>query len=128
MDDPVIRCHYCDQIADTIDHVVPTSLLNAVRDSGDLALIAAVQERRRRMTVQCCRECNSLAGAVYDQTLAERRRRIAVKFERRHRRKLETPDWSDTELMELSEWLRGYVIRSIMERDELRRRLRALPR
>ena len=128
MDDPVIRCYYCDQLADTIDHVVPTSLLEAVRDSGDAALIAAVQERRRRMTVQSCRECNGLAGAVYDQTLAERRRRIAARFERRHRRELETPDWADSELMELSEWLRGYVMRSIMERDELRRRLRALKR
>lgn len=80
------------------------------------------------MTVPCCRECNSLAGAGFDQTLAGRRVRIAVKFERRHRRKLETPDWSATELMELSPLLRNYVLNALIERDRLRERMRQLRR
>ena len=122
------RCHYCGQLADTIDHVVPTSLLLAVRDSGDERLIAAVSERHRKMTVTACRECNQLAGAVYDQTLADRRARVAVKFERKHRRQLEMPDWADTELMSLSDQLRGYVMWGLIERDELRGRLKRLRR
>lgn len=126
--DELSACHYCHQTADTIDHVVPRALIIAATDSGDAALIAAVSERRRRMTVTSCRECNHLAGAVYDQTLALRRARIADKFERRHRRVLEMPDWSDTELMELSPQLRGYVINAVVKRDELRERLRWLKR
>lgn len=128
MDDEILHCHYCDGPADTIDHVVPQSLLKAVQDSGDAALLVAIYERRRRMTVACCRECNGLAGAVFDQTLAERKARIAVKFERRHRRQLEMPDWAPTELMELSHLLRNYVLNALVERDRLRERMRYLRR
>lgn len=123
-----LDCYYCGQPADTIDHVVPTSLLDAIRNSGDVGLIAAITERRRKMTVQACRECNLLAGAVYDQTLADRKARIAKRFERRHRRALEMPDWADSELMELSPGLRGYVLNALIERDYLRERLRRLKR
>ncbi len=126
--DELNRCEYCHAPADTIDHVVPQSLLESVRDSGDDVLIAAIVERRRRMTVACCRECNSLAGAVFDQTLAIRRKRIAERFERRHRRRLEMPEWSPTELMELSPMLRGLVLAAIIEQELLRERLRFLRR
>lgn len=123
-----LRCYYCNAPADTVDHVVPRSLIDAVTDSGDEALIHAILERRRRMTVASCRECNTLAGAIYDQTLADRKRRIADRFERRHRRQLEMPDWADTELMELSRDLRGYILNGLIERDYLRERLRHLKR
>lgn len=126
--DEWLLCYYCGAAADTIDHVVPQSLITAARDSGDEAVIRAVSERRRRMTVPCCRDCNGLAGAVYDQTLAGRKARIAEKFERRNRRKLEMPDWAPTELMEISQQLRGYVLNALVERDNLRERLRRLRR
>ncbi len=124
----LIECYYCGAPADTIDHVVPRAFIIAATDSGDAALIAAITERRRRMTVTACQECNSMAGAVYDQTLTIRRVRIADRFERRHRRALATPDWADTELMDLSPMLRNYVLNGLMKRDELLARLRRLRR
>src|SRR5262245_52076458 len=113
VEETLTPCHYCGIACDSVDHAVPQSLIDAVRASGDEALMAAVSDRRRRMTVPCCRECNHLAGAVYDETLDKRRHRIAERFERRHRRLLQIPDWSATELMELAEPMRLRVIASL---------------
>jgi hypothetical protein len=116
-------CHYCGLPADTIDHVVPQAMILDARDSGDEALLAAVTERRRRMVVPACRECNGLGRSVMDPTLAARTLRIKSRLRMRHRKALAMPDWSDTELMDLSERLRNLVIGAIYERDELRKRI-----
>jgi hypothetical protein len=116
-------CHYCGMPADSIDHVVPQAVLDDARDSGDEALLAAVTERRRRLIVAACRECNSLARSVMDPTLAARTARVKVALRRRHRKALAMPDWSDRELMEVSVGIRLLVIHAINERDILRQRL-----
>jgi hypothetical protein len=116
-------CHYCGLIAETVDHVVPRALLIAVRNSGEVGLIAAVEERHRTMTVPSCRECNSLAGAVYDQTLEDRKRRVKGKLRQRLRKVLEMPDWTDRELMEVSPSLRNLVLAGIRDREIARRRI-----
>ena len=117
-------CYYCGLAADTVDHVVPQSLLDAVRGSGDDALIAAVTRRRRTMVVPACRECNMLAGAKYHETLDERARYVRERLAHRHRKVLSMPDWSPSELAELSANLRSLVIAGLVERDTVRRRLR----
>jgi hypothetical protein len=119
-------CFYCGLPADTIDHVVPQSLLQAVRDSGEEGLIAAIDERHRRMTVRACHECNSLAGGKYHQRLDERAEYIRKRLAERYRKALAMPDWADTELMGLSERLRNYVISALLRRDLVLRRPLAL--
>ena len=116
-------CYYCGLPADTIDHVVPQSILKAVHDSGEEALYSAIYERGRRLTVPACRECNSLAGAKYHHTLAERLAYVQAGLRRRYQQTLSIPDWSDSELMQLSPMLRNRVISTIMARDLVRRRL-----
>jgi hypothetical protein len=122
--DDIDPCYYCGVPADTIDHVVPKSLLDAVRDSGEEGLIAAVSERHRRMTVPSCHECNSLAGALYHQTLDERADFVRERLARRYARILAMPDWSPSEIATLSERLQKHVIAGLLKRDLARRRLR----
>lgn len=117
-------CYYCGSPADTIDHVVPRSLLVSITDSGVDELTAAAMKRSRRMTVPACRECNGLAGAKFHETLAERAEFVRTRLGQRYRKALAMPDWSATELAELAPGLRGYVIAGLIERDLLRRRLR----
>lgn len=121
-------CDYCGVTADTVDHAVPQALIDAIRDSGDAVLEAGLRDRRRRMTVPACRECNSLAGAVYDHTLADRRHRIAERFARRHKRELAMPDWSARELHEMGLEMRDAIIRAMVHRDELKARMARLRR
>lgn len=123
-DEEALPCYYCGEPADTVDHVVPQSMLDAARDSGEEVLIAALQDRRRRMTVACCQECNNLAGAKYHASLIERSEYVRTRLGHRHRKVLTMPDWSATELMELSEQLRNLVLARLIERDLVRRRLR----
>jgi len=116
-------CHYCGLPADSTDHVVPQSLLRAIRDSGDERLLREVSERRRKMTVTACRECNSLASAKYDDTLADRKRRVQLALRRKYKRVLAMPDWSHHELADMSELMQAWIIAGLLERDELRSRV-----
>jgi hypothetical protein len=117
-------CYYCGLPADTIDHVIPRSILKAVRRSGDEILTRAIVDRRRTYTVAACRECNGLAGATYHETLEERVAYVRHRLAKRHRSALATPDWTPRELFTLSRELRNRVIAALHERDLTRRRLR----
>jgi hypothetical protein len=123
-EDQALPCFYCGDPADTVDHVVPQSLIDSARNSGDEALLELVQERRRRMTVPACRECNGLAGAKYHQTLDERTRFIQGRLARKHAKVLSMPDWTDSEFTDMADLLRNLIIARLIERDHVRRRLR----
>ncbi|HSW43196.1 MAG TPA: hypothetical protein VLM76_11865, partial [Patescibacteria group bacterium] len=124
IEDEANPCYYCGLAADSVDHVVPRSILDALVDSGLDGVTAAIIRRSRQMVVPCCRECNNLAGAKYHETLAERAAFVRERLAHRHRKALAMPDWSATELAELSPGLRGLVIAGLFDRDLLRRRLR----
>ena len=124
IEDEANPCYYCGAVAETIDHVVPRSLIESLINSGVDELTAVALNGSRRMLVPCCRECNGLAGSKYHETLAERAEFVRGRLARRHRKALAMPDWSASELAELSQGLRGFVIAGLYERDDLRRRLR----
>jgi hypothetical protein len=124
IEDEANPCYYCGIAADGVDHVVPRSVINSLRDSGLDEASAVALGRARRLIVPCCRECNGLAGAKYHDTLAERAAFVRERLAHRHRKALAMPDWSASELAELSHGLRGLVIAGLFERDLLRRRLR----
>jgi hypothetical protein len=117
-------CYYCGMPAETTDHVIPQSLIHAVKRSGDEMLLLAVEDPRRRMTVPACRECNGLAGYKYHETLADRAQYVRERLAHKHRKALATPDWEPRELFQLSATLRRRVIAALYERDLTRRRLR----
>ena len=124
VDENANPCYYCGDPADTVDHVVPRSVIESITDSGVDDLIAAALRRRRRLLVPACRECNTLAGAKYHETLAERTDYVRERLARKYRKALAMPDWSASELVDLSDGLRGLVINGLYERDLIRRRLR----
>jgi hypothetical protein len=115
------RCYYCGMTADSIDHVIPQSALEQLAD--DPEALRVLIGRRRRLTVPACRECNSLARATTQESLNERRAFVHEAMARKYQQVLATPDWSDTELMELSPALRGRVLILLGSREILRRRI-----
>lgn len=116
-----IVCFYCGQAADSIDHVVPKSLLRDLADDPQAkALLIA---RGRILEVDCCRQCNSLLGSDYDQTLAERKARLRQRLRRRYARLLNMPDWTDSELGHMGRYLQQYILAHSAQRDWVRERL-----
>lgn len=117
-------CYYCGLPADGIDHVVPQSLLNAAKLATDLDSYLALQARGRIMTVPSCQQCNSILGAHYDHTLEARKARLKDRLRTKLKKHLSMPDWSDTELMELSPRMRDYVLEGQILKRMAQERLR----
>lgn len=114
-------CFYCGVPADSVDHVIPRSLLRDLAD--DPQALASLTASGRVLEVDACRECNSRLGNVYDDTLEDRRARLKKKLRSRYRRLLEMPDWTDSELGRLGPYLQRRVIVKAAERDWIRARI-----
>lgn len=102
-------CWYCADIADTIDHCLPHCVAG---------------EATRK--VDCCRDCNSRAGAAMFATMGEKAAHIRGKLEKRYRSLLNTPDWSETELDAMGPTMRQLIEADVERRDRIRMRLRIL--
>jgi len=120
---PFVACYYCGDPADTIDHVVPRSLLRRLRDLDDPEVTALMVHRNRIMEVDCCRDCNSRLGSSYSRNLQERRNLLRARLRRRFKTLLSIPDWSDAELGRLGPSLQQTVIARLVLRDRIRKRL-----
>lgn len=88
-----VLCVYCGWDADSVDHVLPRTW------TGDVA-------RPHVPTVPACRDCNSRIGDQHAPTLAERRHLAHESLERKHRKLLRNPSWSDDEMSEFGPRLR----------------------
>jgi hypothetical protein len=108
---PVITpCYYCGLPAGSIDHVVPRSVIEMLGILQDPAVTGYMHDRHRVKTVPACLECNDLIGPKYFPTLAERRAYLKDRLRVRYRKFLELPNWSDSELAQLSDRLQKRVI------------------
>ena len=110
-------CVYCGLVADTIDHVPPSS----IRPS----LIAAGLARRYPFVeVPACRECNVLLGASHGLTVPERKRYLKRRLRSRYAKYLRVPDWNDYELGHLGPNLQRYIAAGLEKRRVAEDRLR----
>ena len=102
-------CYYCGQRADSVDHVIPKSMLRQLAALGDAQITKTVL-RKRALKVWACRECNCLASDSFQDSLVERRNFVKAKLRKRYRKILAIPKWEESELEEL-----GYVLRQHVE-------------
>ncbi len=117
----MILCYYCGEDADSVDHVVPQSLIADLGDDGEA--LDRVTSAGRILLVDACRDCNSRLSNIFDRTLIDRRLRLRKLLRRRYRKLLEMPEWTDSELGKLGPWLQGYVLSGISRRAWVLRRL-----
>jgi hypothetical protein len=87
------RCYYCGLKADTVDHVVPQSMLTTLSLMTDKNHYIAILKRHQVLTVTACRECNCIIGNKYFDTLQRRKEYIKERLKIRHRKLLNAPDW-----------------------------------
>jgi hypothetical protein len=118
-----VRCFYCGENADAIDHVVPRVMLRSLSVLDDPEVTAILVNRNRIMEVDCCGDCNSRLGAAYSTNLEERRLLLKARLRKRYKNLLEMPDWEDRELASMGRNLLEYVLIRGKHRDRVRSRL-----
>jgi hypothetical protein len=114
-------CYYCGWPADSVDHVIPLSFRNSL-----VSLEPDFRKdllRRRTLTVQCCRECNSLLGATYQETLEERKHFLKGRIRCHYRKALKVADFTEKELEQFGPTLRREVESAIVLKDAIKARL-----
>lgn len=116
-------CYYCGIPATSLDHVIPVSMLAALEALGDDDAMAAIMGRFRYRVLPACRECNSVLGNKYFDTVGKRREYVKESMRRRYKSVLEMPDWSDSDLATLSPTLQQYVLQALAERTYVRKRI-----
>jgi len=110
-------CIYCGMPANTKDHVIPYSYLrNSKRRNNCAPSVGQV--------VDCCAECNNLLGSKALFSVPERANEIAVCLERRYRKELNAPYWSEEEINELGPSLKKQVKAKQFLREEVLERIR----
>lgn len=93
------ECYYCDEPADTEDHLYPQSVGLGVGQR-----------------VPACSECNELLSDCYPNSHICRMKTLHCRLSEKYAADLNCPSWTEEELSELTGWTR-----SDRERDEARR-------
>lgn len=113
-----LKCFYCGDLADTIDHVFPQ-----------------VHGGANGETVQACRDCNCRMGASGAFSVEERVCNLIESLERKYQLNRAIPEWDDDELEELGRSLRDRIQATIRQRQNalervihIRARLREIRR
>lgn len=107
-------CVYCGNRANTLDHFVPLAVLYMMGEIGG----------GERVTLECCSECNKIAGSHVFKTVAEKRAYIHGNLKERYHVLLKTPEWSEDELDEMGYNLRHYITENLQCQEWIRDRLK----
>lgn len=112
-------CLYCGAPAEHNDHALPVAVARRCIAAGRTI---TEDERKLLVIVPACASCNLTLGGRYHPTMYDRlahvRRQIL-----RHDKHARAEEWSNDDLMDLGDGLRGQVARLQAASDETRRRL-----
>lgn len=93
-------CTYCGDTAQTIDHVIPVSFFD-----GKIVRSAAL--RGKGVRTYACSDCNCMLSNKYFESFRERCKYVNQGIERRFKRVLNMPVWTDEEFKELGKNIRS---------------------
>lgn len=112
-----MRCVYCGDVADTVDHMVPLSFQ---RSAGKRFATRAGQNKN---LVPSCRECNNLAGNKIFDTKQDKKAYIINRLRSKYRKILDMPEWSKEEMEELSPTMQKFITSQMAKRGLLEMRI-----
>lgn len=110
-------CYYCGEIATTVDHAFPLSALEKLISAGEEV------PRSRLKRVPACSECNCLLSAFVFPSLQYRKAFLKKQLQRRYKKTLAMPDWTDRELSKLSYRLQQNVLAGLARKEQVLKRL-----
>lgn len=111
------ECVYCGELADTVEHCPPVSIVGP-----------EIEERYKDLLllVPACNECNAALGNRYLLTLEDRAEWLVSYYKRKYKKFNRAVAWDDDELEELTGGLKDYVGGCQTEYERIRTRLEAL--
>jgi len=110
-------CYYCGQVANTIDHYPPRTVRSVITEYK-------LNDKYPFCEVDCCRECNSILSDKSPWTLSGRKELIKTVLEKRYRKYLEMPDWTQHEMEKLGPGMQKFILHSLAIRNHIRQRLK----
>ncbi len=99
-------CYYCDEPAESIDHIWPQSIGHGLGDQ-----------------VPACMECNGILLACHPTSHILRMKELHAKLAKKYKKYLAMQRWTDEELAELGPGLRGSLEADILTKRRVERRL-----
>jgi len=93
----VKKCVYCGEDANTTDHVIPISYYY----SGERKNKHLTSEYGKENLVDCCRQCNSIAGNKVFNNVEEKRKYIQERLTEKYKKVINMPFWSEEELKQM---------------------------
>lgn len=113
-------CTYCGLLANSVDHVVPRTMLKMAEG---LSLDLSNVYRLQRWEVPACVECNTFIGSRVFKSLEERREYAHKTIRKKYAKYLRVPDWTDSELAKMGPIAQRDIASAIAKRDSVRARL-----
>lgn len=113
-------CTYCGAASDAPDYVLPLFFAATLDTSNPYELR---EHHGALLCVPACRECISGSRHEMFKSLRDKRKYIAVRMARKHRKLLGAYDWGDAELEEFGHNLRTYLRGTESRRQSISARL-----
>jgi len=98
-------CTYCGADADTVDHPFPLTYFSEDRDVAKKMYFA-----QGFRTIPSCRSCNNLASYAFSTSIAERKKTILDRFDKKYDKKLKGKRLTDEEIDEFDGMLKDSMI------------------
>jgi hypothetical protein len=99
-------CYYCDEPAESMDHIWPQSIGHGLGDQ-----------------VPACMECNDILLACHPTSHILRMKELHAKLKKKYKKCLATPHWTEEELAEQGEVTRSFIVRDLFIQRRVERRL-----
>lgn len=103
-------CFYYGNYACSKDHIPPVSYPDDFKEEN-------------RIIVRSCLLCNSLLGNKYLLTFLERFDYLLIKYQKRFKKILEMPDWTQDEIEEITGSLKRKVILDLKKKKAVEQKL-----
>lgn len=91
-------CIYCGRDATTKDHV--PAVVNSYCYN---------MSKYPHIVVPACRSCNSILGDKFKNTMLERVKHLAIRYEKKFEKVLSVPDWKEEEIAEMGPIMRRRI-------------------
>lgn len=99
------KCVYCGDDADTKDHIIPITFYHTGNRKDTHTRHRGIREN----LVDCCRQCNSIAGNTYFDNIDDKKEYIREKLIKKYKSLINIPYWEEDEILELSHLLQVEV-------------------
>ena len=106
------KCYYCWDDATTIDHIVPVSYYYSWKRKS-LHLTSTYWKNN---LIDCCRECNSIAGNKVFDDIEEKKLYIQDRIRNKYKKLINMPNWTDDEINELTWTLKKEIKIQVLAR------------